>query len=195
MMQASLSPCLIVSLSPCLPISPSPRGRRAFTLIEILGVVVILGIASAILLPQLGSRDDQKAAAAARVVVSDLLYAQNRAIATQKTHYVVFDTGAGVYRVYESISPYTIIKHPVTGQNYQVYFGSASTNGLTQMQLNSVNFDTYNGVAFDALGVPYSFNPSTGTLSALNSGSVVVKSGAYQMTVNVAAFSGELTIR
>src|SRR5215475_9916349 len=56
--------------------------RRGFTLVEILAVVVILGIASAIIIPQIGSRDDMKAAAAARVLIADLIYAQNLAISS-----------------------------------------------------------------------------------------------------------------
>lgn len=176
---------------------PMTNRRRSggFTLIEILGVVVILGIVSVILLPQLGSRDDQKAAAAARVVVADLLYAQNRAIATQKTHYVVFDATAGNYKIYDAVSPLTLIKHPVSGQNYQVNFGSASTNGLNQMQLQSAAFDTRTGLAFDSMGIPYSYNTTSGALAALATGNVVVKSGACQLTVGVAPFSGELTVQ
>ena len=37
--------------------------KGAFTLVEILTVVVILGIASAIIVPQISTRDDLKAAA------------------------------------------------------------------------------------------------------------------------------------
>ena len=57
--------------------------RRGFTLVEILCVVVILGIASAIIIPQLGTHDDMKVAAAARTVMADLIYAQNTAIAAR----------------------------------------------------------------------------------------------------------------
>lgn len=169
------------------------HGRRGFTLIEILAVVVILGIASAIIVPQISSRDDQKAASAARVVVADLLYAQNRAIATQKTHYVVFDTAGQTYRIYDTMSPATMIKHPVSGANYQTQFGSTSTSGLAQMQLYSANLDGQTGLAFDAMGIPYSYNSTTG-VTALNSGNIVVKSGSYQLTVTVSPFSGELTV-
>src|SRR5215212_8481809 len=75
------------------------RCRRAFTLIEILTVVLILGIASAIIAPQIGSRNDVKVRAAARVVVADLMYAQNMAIAQQKWMYVKFDDAAEKYQL------------------------------------------------------------------------------------------------
>ena len=181
---------------PALTARRRPQWRRGFTLVEILGVVVILGIASAILIPQISSRDDQKASSAARVVVADLMYAQNRAIATQRTHYVAFDTAANVYRIYEVVpSASSIIKHPVTGQNYQVQFGPASADGLKQMSIASANFDTQTVLAFDALGVPYSYNATLNTLAPLSAGSVGVRSGTYQLTVSVAPFSGELTVQ
>jgi len=66
--------------------------KRAFTLVEILMVVVILAITSAIIIPQISSRDDLKVASAARVVMADLIWAQNRAISTQQKQYVFFGT-------------------------------------------------------------------------------------------------------
>src|SRR4051812_1277839 len=65
-------------------------GKAAFTLVEILMVVIILGIASAVIVPNLGTRNDMNVAAAARVVMADLMYAQNRAIVTQSMTYVQF---------------------------------------------------------------------------------------------------------
>ena len=184
---------LAINTTPAAP-RPAARGR-GFTLVEILGVVMILGIISAILIPQISSRDDQKAASAARVVMADLLYAQNRAITVQKAHYVQFDAAAGTYQVLEGMSPAAVIKNPVNGGTYQVKFGAGSPNGLTQMSLQSATFDGQATLAFDPMGVPYSYNASTGALSALNAGSVVIKSGAYQVTVSVAPFSGELRVQ
>src|SRR5262245_1732270 len=98
------------------------RGRAGaavagFTLVEILVVVVILGIASAIIIPQIGSRDDLTAASATRVIMADLIYAQNRAIATQKWHYVQFDGQR--YVLYDQTPPATpnltlAIQNPVS---------------------------------------------------------------------------------
>src|SRR4051812_48658675 len=98
--------------------------RSGFTLVEILAVVVIIGIASAIVIPQIGNRDDLKGAAAARVLVADLIYAQNLAVATQSTTYVKFDTANNKYTILTAASSGgdTIAKHPLTQQNYVVMF-------------------------------------------------------------------------
>src|SRR5437879_4700725 len=93
--------------------------HRAFTLIEILTVVIILGICGAVLVPQLGSRDDLRVASASRQVMADLMYAQNRAISTQLKHYVEFN--GNTYTLYsrpDDLSPMTAIQHPVTRDSY-----------------------------------------------------------------------------
>src|SRR5579864_9772050 len=100
------------------PLTRSSRPRRAFTLIEILCVVIILGIASAIIVPQLASRDDLRCSAAARALMGDLLYAQSRSIALGKMHYVQFNTATGTYQLLDAVSPNNVITNPVTQVPY-----------------------------------------------------------------------------
>src|SRR5688500_3499715 len=73
------------------------KRRGGFTLAEILAVVVILGIASAIIIPQIGTRDDMRVKAAARTLVADLIYAQNLAISTGQVVYIRFDVAGNSY--------------------------------------------------------------------------------------------------
>lgn len=171
------------------------KHRSGFTLIEVLAVVVILGLISAVIVPQIATRDDQRAAAAARTVMSDLLYVQNRAVSQQKVHYVQFSTAGQTYKVLDIYSPARTIKNPVDGSTFLVTFGNSSTSGLKDMQLQSASFDGASTLAFDALGVPQSVNVSTGALTPLVNGSVIVKSGSFKLTVMISPFSGELTVQ
>jgi len=164
--------------------------RPGFTLIEILMVVVILGIMSAVILPQLGTRDDLKVASAARTLMADMLYAQSRAVALQKMQYVVFNTAAKKYDIMDSMSPQNIIANPVTGAQYEQVLG---VSPLTNVTFSSVSFDGNPVLAFDALGTPYSYN--AGVLNALNSGSVVLKCNTNQLTVSVQPYSGEIKVQ
>ena len=166
------------------------RYNKAFTLIEILCVVVIIGIASAVILPQLSSRDDLRASSAARTLMADLLYAQNRAIASQKYFYVSFDAASNSYQVMDS--PTSVITHPVQLTPYVIPFG---TGALTKVKLVNPSFDTQTVLAFDSLGIPYSYNPAAGTTTALASGSVVVNCGTFNLTVSVKPYSGEVTVQ
>src|SRR4051794_29157191 len=86
------------------------RAGKGFTLVEILVVIIILGIASAMIIPQLGSRDDLVVSAAARMMMADMIYAQNRAISLQKPHYVRFD---GQQYTVSDTTAITPITHPV----------------------------------------------------------------------------------
>jgi prepilin-type N-terminal cleavage/methylation domain-containing protein len=192
-------------MSSCNPVVDRDARRRpshaprAFTLIEILLVVIILGIASAILVPQIGERCDLQAASAARVIMSDLLYAQNHAIATQTYQYVTFNVSAQQYTLYSgtSTAPTTILTHPVTRKNYVMSFGGSGESSLQNVTLVSANFgNNQPTIAFDAQGVPYSYNATTSTNTAISGvGTVQISSGSYSLTINVAQDTGDISIQ
>jgi len=165
--------------------------RNAFTLIELLCVIVILAIAAVFVIPQLTSRGDIKTAAAARTVMADIMYAQNRAIAKQTPQYVSFDLTAHTYAVKEGTPPATIT-NPVTLKAYQQTFGKS--NGLIDVTLTSAAFDSKMTIAFDELGAPYSYDTTAGMLS-LSSGQIKLTSDGYTLTLNVQPYTGEITLQ
>lgn len=172
------------------------RRIRGFTLVEILCVVVILGIASAIIIPQIGSRDDLKAAAAARTVMSDLMYAQNTAIAQQRRYYVQF-----VGQQYSVLSratdtgPLAIISHPVSKQSYTVTFGTAQ-NGTDNVTLGTPDFGGGSAIiGFDDLGTPFAYDAGSNTANPLTTaGNITVTCGTETLTVAVEPYTGEATV-
>lgn len=172
------------------------RLRTAFTLVEILAVVIIVGIAAAVVVPQIGTRNDLKASAAARTIMSDLIWAQNRAIATQQVHYVKFSLiGDGQYSLLSSVSPETLLTHPVNKTVYAVIFGEAGTSQMEQVKLNRAAFDGKTILAFDALGEPFACT-STGTRAALSAaGEIEVGAGTYAMTIRIEPYSGEISVK
>jgi prepilin-type N-terminal cleavage/methylation domain-containing protein len=174
---------------------PRPRRgqRSAFTFPEVLAVVVILSIATAIVLPQVTSHDDLTTAAAARTVMADLLYAQNRAIATQTMHYITFDTSGQQYTLYSSMAPATVLQHPVYLDPYVMTFGQTGPNNVSSsVTLGSVSFNGQNTIAFDETGVPYSYGSGTATLLS-SAGTITLNCGTYSLTISVAKDTGEIT--
>jgi prepilin-type N-terminal cleavage/methylation domain-containing protein len=171
----------------------SLRVRPGFTLVEILTVIIILGIAAAIIIPQLGSRDDLRCAAGARLLMADLIYAQNRSIALQRMHFVKFDIAAQRYALLNSITPTeTVIQHPVSKDVYVVQFGQGSS-GLRDVKLESATFNGFAVLAFDELGVPHYYDGSD--VLPMTSGSVTLSSGTFSLTVTIEPFTGEINVQ
>jgi prepilin-type N-terminal cleavage/methylation domain-containing protein len=180
--------------------------RSGFTLVEILAVVVILGIAAAVVVPQLGDRGDLKAKAGARMVVADLLYAQNMAIATQRYYYVTFDRAADKYTVYEerAIDATTqtdkIATHPITKEPYEVPLGAGQATGMaihdTETKFDGVDpaYANLVTVAFDELGAPHVYSAANKKRDEMMTGKVVITSGPHKVTVTIERYTGEISV-
>ena len=171
--------------------SPAPRG---FTLLELLAVVAILGIAGALLIPSMSETGVLRVQAAVRTVVADITFAQSDAVAFQERRAIVFDTTTSSYRLV------SIPGDEVDAENNTMYDPTrASGRYIVNFQddafggarISAVNFEGGDTLIFDALGGPVadaaSDEPgSGGTVSIVGSGSTFV--------ITVEAFTGRVTV-
>lgn len=171
---------------------------RGFTLVEILVCVCILGIASAVLIPQMGGRSDLLAGAAARQVMSDIGYAQNLAITSQSPVYVVFTPAAvagrpgGSYSVCTAL-PSTKLTHPVTKSPWTVTFGAKGS--YEAIRLDAVAFDAQAALMFDETGAPSSIAAGGGASAPLGTGSIRIMCNGFPLTIKVEPLTGTLSVQ
>jgi prepilin-type N-terminal cleavage/methylation domain-containing protein len=171
--------------------------KNAFTLVEILMVVLILGIASAIIIPSLGTRDDLRASSAARAIMADLIYAQNRAIATQTKHFIRF-TG-DTYTLYPSTAMATPLTHPVNKTPYVTTFGNASP--MESWRTVTLGAPTLGApgrtiIGFDEMGSPFAMIEPNGVEFPLSdAGQIPIICGSFTMTIYLEPFTGDVSVR
>jgi len=82
-----------------IPSFPVPNLQSGMTLIEVIVVVAIIGIISAVAVSGLGSSSPGQASAngAAQMIASDIRYAQEFAMANRISKSVIFTAGSSVY--------------------------------------------------------------------------------------------------
>jgi len=182
------------------------RARPAFTLVEILTVVIILGISAAIIIPTVGTRDDLRCASAARLLMADLIYAQNKAIVDQVPYYVWFDTANKRYSVHKTAPALATTAtdaidhplHPTTfAGKYVTAFGVKGSQ-LQQISMGTVDFAGKQILKFDELGVPWGYDVTTATptqLTGATIGTVGLSCGSFTMTVSIEPYTGEMTVK
>jgi hypothetical protein len=159
-------------------------------------VVVILGIAGAIIIPQMGSRDDLKAAAAARVIMADLIYAQNLAITKQANYFVEFSLITQRYTVMDAAK--VSVDHPVNHVPFIQKFSTGGSHGLTSCKLDSAAFTGTSAgaklfIGFDELGTPLAWS-GTGSPETLVSGNTVVQCGQFKLRVDIEPYTGQISV-
>ncbi len=79
---------------------PTPVARRAFTLVELLVVIVLITVLSAVLVPEMrGTFEEALLRSSARQLIGASGVAYSRAVADGRAHRLHFDPATGRYRV------------------------------------------------------------------------------------------------
>jgi len=175
--------------------------RRGYTLLELLLVVTILGIAATMLVPSLVGRDTYAVEAVVRRLVSDVTFAQSDALAGQGYRRIWFDPEGGgwsVIRLEESelglpFDPQTAdyVRDPLAsgdGQAMVVDLGDHRRYG--EVSLSGIRFDgDRNWITFDPLGGTVADGGVPGT-----GGELVVRSQNLTYRVRFEPFTGKVAV-
>ncbi|MBN2584336.1 MAG: GspH/FimT family pseudopilin [Planctomycetes bacterium] len=164
------------------------RLGKAFTIVELLMVVMILAIMAAVVVPMATSSHDSQCAAAARMLTADLELAQSVALARQAPTALVFSGDLQSYKVImatgQSLGDYaslTAIAHPgKPGQSYEISLPGELQ--LPDVTVNSASFGGASYVLYDTFG-----SPAAG-------GSVVLRAGDATLTVTVQPITGAVSV-
>ncbi|MBL9031109.1 MAG: type II secretion system protein [Phycisphaerae bacterium] len=160
---------------------------RAYTLIELLIAIVLLGIASAVVIPSIGSADALKVQSAVRAIVADINAAQSEALATQRGRAIVFDVAHNKYQIIE-VNGTTL--NPAQDLIREVQLVTTG-HGLSGT-IVAADFGGTDTLVFDELGGPVtgpgSSNPSAG-------GTVRVTGFGSTFELTVEAYTGRVTVQ
>lgn len=147
--------------------------RNAFTLVELIIVVMLLGIMAAVAVPRLiDSISYHRAEAAARRIKLDMEFARRRARMSSADRSIQFDPAGESY----TITGAAHLDHPASA--YEVRLDEDPYQAV----IVSADFGGDAVLTFDGYG------------SADTAGSVVVQAGPYQKTVTVDPETGKATI-
>lgn len=185
-----------------MPCDLRRNARRAYTLIELLLVVAILGLAGSLLVPNIVGRDSLRAQAAVRRIIADLSFAQSDALAHQEYRRVEFFDGGGGYgiaRVGEA--DYALDLDPDDADWISDPLGSPGALG--RYVVDFANDDRFAGVEITAVDVDGGntfvvYDPLGGTVMGGDvpgtGGAIEVAAGDEAYRITIAAFTGKLTV-
>ena len=152
--------------------------RSGFTLAEILVVLVILAIATAVVVLRVSNMGDLQVASAARGALANMQFAQNEAIVTQREVTVAFDVINGLYEL--RYADGTVLTHPVDKNPFRVRF--ATTTGVEKVSILAADFNSGTTVTFDSLGSPSS------------DGEVTLIANGHRQRITVAPVTGRMSV-
>ncbi len=159
---------------------------RAYTLVEMLIVVTVLGIAGTMVIPAFSGTDSLKVQGAVRTMVADIAVAQSDAVAFQRGRGIVFTTG-------ETNSGYIVAE--VNGGSLDTELDGLETRRIGGNQfgnafISGVNLNN-NQLVFDELGGPVE---SPGSDVAAATGWIEITGSGEVFRLTVEAYTGRVTV-
>jgi len=127
--------------------------KKAFTLIELIMVITVVGIISAVIFPAfINSYNNIKLESAYKQLRQDIKYAQQLAINLEIAHGILFNPEQESYSVYRQITS-NIVRDPATQKPLTVYYTSGIFSGVDLVSTTFTVPDT-NRLEFDSFGAP-----------------------------------------
>ncbi len=170
--------------------------RSGYTLLELMVVLVLMGIASALVIPNVRGSENIRIQTAVRAIASDIMYAQSDALAYQGRRAVVFDPAANNYWIAEvagdELDFNTHAMYKIDGPDQRFIVDIDITSGGAA-QVISADFDGNAILVFDELGGPVAGLDS----DAPSAGGNIIVGGddgtAYQLSVE--PYTGRVTVQ
>lgn len=176
--------------------------RRGYTLIEVLIVVAILGLAGALLVPYLSSKGDFDTQAAVRTLIADITYAQSDALANQGFRRVQFfqdGTGWCLVRVDEddlaepfdpASADYLYDPLAANSESGRYIVDLRESQKFSSVRIESVTLDGgKRALTFDELGGTIGSGGIPGT-----GGQIVLTSPQSSYQVDIAPVTGKVRV-
>lgn len=159
--------------------------RKGYTLIEVLIVVTVLGIAASLSVPAFKQTGVFRVQSALRTIVSDITELQSDALAMQQGRAIVFDVEKGSYITCRvpgtSVDPTVdaITTRKIGGTTY----GDAT--------FKNINFNNTATLIFDELGAPVA---AAGSNTPAADGSLEVVGSGQVFRITVQGYTGRVMV-
>jgi len=181
---------------------PSRPHSRGYTLIELVMVIGLLGIAAALLIPQLTGLGRLETSSAVRRLIADMTFAQSEALAEQMYHRIhFFDDGSGYCLVRVAESDFNDPYDPSTAD--YVADPSGTVRGLGHYIVNYDRDDRFASVSVSDVelsggGRSLTFDSLGGTVESpgtpAGEGRVVLVGQDAEYEVTIAPLTGKVSV-
>ncbi|MGB5396844.1 MAG: GspH/FimT family pseudopilin [Gammaproteobacteria bacterium] len=181
------------------------RNEHGHSLVELLIVVTILGIAAAVAIPDISTTHVSTLDLAAEKIAEAVRYARSEAQRTGNVHGVEINQGTQRIVVYKAnlattpVSIASILYHPVSRQSFDFNLDSSTlTNGVRIINADDPFLyasGRNTNLLFNATGVPIWIDNASASTYSLEDGAVELTYGRHNRTVRVAQITGRVTVQ